>query len=249
MRHLIVGNWKMNKTATQAAFYLDALLSAELPDELDLALAPPFTALAMVSAMLRGTRVALGAQNMHWEPSGAYTGEIAADMLTDLGVKFVILGHSERREYFGETDAMVNKKIVTALSSGLTPIVCVGESLSERDAGRADERVTVQTRAALAGLGTDAVAKVVMAYEPIWAIGTGHSCDADEADATMATIRRSVRGLGHARILYGGSVKTENIADFASKPNVNGGLVGGASLDAEAFAALARAAHEGTQRG
>jgi triosephosphate isomerase len=185
----------------------------------------------------------LVAQNMHWEAGGAFTGEIAAPMLVELGVRSVILGHSERRHLFGETDEAVNKKVHAALAHGLTPIVCVGETLQERDGGHADHRVASQTRAALDGVSTADLAKVVLAYEPVWAIGTGRNCDVAQADATMSAIRASVAGLQDVRILYGGSVKTDNVAAYAQSPNINGGLVGGASLDPVAFAALIRAAH------
>jgi len=244
MRRLIVGNWKMHKTVAQTAAFVDAFLEEllTLPDGIDLAIAPPFTALAIAGERLRGSGVGLAAQNMHWEPSGAFTGEIAAAMLTELGVTAVILGHSERRHLFGESDDAVNKKVRAALASGLTPIVCVGETLEVRDAGDADSRVAAQTRAALDGVSTADLANVVLAYEPVWAIGTGRNCGVDQADATMGAIRSSVAGLEAVRILYGGSVKVENVASYAHASNVNGALVGGASLDPAGFAALIRAA-------
>jgi triosephosphate isomerase len=245
MRRLVVGNWKMNKTAAQTAAFIDAFLCEVplLPQSIDIAIAPPFTALARAGEMLRGTRVGLTAQNMHWESSGAFTGEIAADMLVELGVSSVILGHSERRQLFGETDEAVNKKVRAALAHDLTPIVCVGETLAERDADQAQQRVAAQTRAALDGVSTDELAKIVLAYEPVWAIGTGRNCEVAQADATMAAIRQSVAGLDEVRILYGGSMKVDNVASYAHARNVGGGLVGGASLDPVAFAALIRAAN------
>jgi triosephosphate isomerase len=246
MRRLVVANWKMNMTGTQALAFLDDFLTQDLPDGIDVAIAPPFTAVPQVGWRLRGSAIALAAQNMYWEQSGAFTGEISAPMLLDAGCTYVILGHSERRQYFGETDEDVNRKAKAALANGLTPIVCVGETGKERDAGEALSRVIEQTRAALDGLGRDGAAKVVMAYEPLWAIGTGKNCDADDADATMGTIRACVDGLHNVRILYGGSVKPENVAAYAGKPNIDGGLVGGASLDPAAFSALVRAAHQGT---
>ena len=247
MRHLIVGNWKMFKTTARTVAFIEAFLVEAniLPDAIDVALAPPFTALGTASQALRGSRIALAAQNMHWEPSGAFTGEIAACMLVEFGVKYVILGHSERRHLFGETDEEVNKKVHAALANGLTPIVCVGETLQECDAGTADARVAAQTKAALAGVSGDDVPKIVMAYEPVWAIGTGRNCEVERADATMGAIRASADGLHGARILYGGSVKPENVAAYVHAPNINGSLVGGASLDPHAFAALIRAALRG----
>jgi 2,3-bisphosphoglycerate-independent phosphoglycerate mutase len=245
MRRLICGNWKMHKTVEETVAYIAALREREHEffEAFDVAIAPPFTALAAASAALEGSRVALAAQNVHWERSGAFTGEISTPMLVELGVRYVIVGHSERRQYFGETDETVNKRTRAALDAGLTPIVCVGESLSERESGDAKQRVVEQTRAALEGLSDAEVARVVMAYEPIWAIGTGRNCDADDADETMSAIRGSVPGLRDANILYGGSVKTENIGAYAAKLNINGGLVGGASLDPEGFVALILAAH------
>jgi triosephosphate isomerase len=247
VRRLIAGNWKMFKTADEAAAFIASFLPLlpKIPETYDIAICPPFTALDAVSRGLRGqTRVALGAQNMHWEQSGAFTGEISAPMLTDLAVHYVILGHSERRQYFGETDEMVRLKVVAALTHGLTPIVAVGETLAERDAGKAHQRVVSQTRAALEGLAPDALAHVVLAYEPIWAIGTGRNCEANDADEAMHAIRTSMRGLDRVPILYGGSVKPENIPAYAKQPNINGALVGGASLDPDGFANLIRAACE-----
>jgi len=246
MNRLVVANWKMNMTGTQAFAFLDDFLAQPLPDGIDVAIAPPFTAIAQVGYRLRGSGIALAGQDMYWEQSGAFTGEISPPMLTDAGCTYVILGHSERRQYFGETDEGVNRKVRAALANGLTPIVCVGETGAERDAGEALARVIAQTRAALDGLGRDGASKVVMAYEPLWAIGTGKNCDADDADATMGAIRASVDGLQNVRILYGGSVKVENVAAYARKPNINGGLVGGASLDPAAFTALIRAVTQGT---
>ncbi len=237
----------MNMTGTQANAFLDDFLKEALSDEVDVAIAPPFTALAQVNLRLQGSAIALAGQNMYWEQSGAFTGEISAPMLADAGCTYVILGHSERRERFGETDAGVNRKARAALANGLTPIVCVGETGDERDAGEALARVVSQARAALDGLGRDGAAKVVMAYEPVWAIGTGKNCDADDADEVMGAIRASVDGLQNVRIIYGGSMKAENVASYACKTNIDGGLVGGASLDPIAFATLVRAAHQGTQ--
>jgi triosephosphate isomerase len=247
VRHLIVGNWKMHHTIAQTDAFIDALiaLADTIPRSIDVGIAPPFTSLPRAAERLRNKHVLLCAQNVHWAAQGAFTGEISAPMLAELGVEYVIVGHSERREYFGETDATVHKRVAGALRGGLKPIVCVGESLAERKAGRADERVTLQTRAALEGLSNEEIARVTIAYEPVWAIGTGENCQPDAADATMTVIRKSVRGLANARILYGGSAKPENIAHYTSRPNINGALVGGASLDASTFATLIRNAAEG----
>jgi triosephosphate isomerase (TIM) len=240
IRPIFAGNWKMHKTAAEAVAFVDAFLPlmATLPPEVEIVVAPPFTAIAAVSPRLLGTRVRLGAQTMHWELEGPFTGEVSAPMLLEFGVTYVVLGHSERRAYCDETDATVNLKVKTALAQGLTPIVAVGESERQRAAGETDDRVVAQTRAAFDGIPMDALARVALAYEPIWAIGTGKNCDPDEADRVMATIRRCIGGLASTPILYGGSMKPENVASYMAKPNVNGGLVGGASLDPAGFARL-----------
>jgi triosephosphate isomerase (TIM) len=230
----------MNKTAAETEAFLDRFLprAAKAPPTVEIVLAPPFTSIPAASPRLQGTRVRLGAQTMHWELQGAFTGEISATMLLEFGVSHVILGHSERRALCGETDHTVNLKVHTALEQGLTPIVAVGETLDERKAGKTDDRVVAQTRAGLANVGRDALAKVVIAYEPIWAIGTGENCDPVEANRVMATIRSSLDGLDATPILYGGSMTTANVASYATQPNIDGGLVGGASLDPDGFAAL-----------
>ncbi len=251
MRTIVAGNWKMNETATQArelaASFVPLVreMLAGRDTGVDVVVAPPFTALAAVGPALGpdGT-VALGAQDMHWDLSGAFTGEISAPMLLDLGVTYVILGHSERRQYFGETDEAVNRKVKTAVAQGLHPIVAVGETLGEREAGRTSQRVVAQTRAALDGLSGGDVARLVLAYEPIWAIGTGKNCNAAEADGVMASIRGCHDALRNVPILYGGSVKPDNFASYLARPNVDGGLIGGASLDANAFVELVRLAVE-----
>jgi triosephosphate isomerase (TIM) len=237
---IIAGNWKMHKTVSQTAAFLDAFLPGvtSLPQAVQIAIAPPFTSIPLAAERLRGTRVRLGAQTMHWELQGAFTGEISAPMLRELGVTYVILGHSERRTYFNETDHTVNLKVKTALAQGITPIVAVGETAEERAAGLTEERVTSQTRAAFRDVPHESLATVVVAYEPIWAIGTGQNCDPLEADRVMATIRSCTPGLDATPILYGGSMKPENAAEYMHQPNVNGGLVGGASLDPESFATL-----------
>jgi triosephosphate isomerase (TIM) len=237
---IIAGNWKMHKTVTQTVAFFDAFLPRveSLPQSVEIAIAPPFTSIPIASEMLAGSRVRLGAQTMHWELQGAFTGEISAPMLRELGVSYVILGHSERRAYCDETDRTVNLKVKTALAQGLTPIVAVGETGEEREAGKTDERVTTQTRAAFQDVPEESLHTVVIAYEPIWAIGTGKNCDPSEADRVMATIRSCLDGLQETPILYGGSMKPENVAEYLQQPNINGGLVGGASLDPDSFAAM-----------
>jgi triosephosphate isomerase (TIM) len=234
----------MNKTAEQTAGYIDDFLAQlpSLPPEVEIVLAPPFTSIARASSKLQGSRVRLGAQTMHWELHGAFTGEISAPMLREFGVTHVILGHSERRAYCDETDHSVNLKVHTALEQSIVPIVAVGETLEERRSGATDDRVVTQTRAAFEGIGAHALRGVVIAYEPIWAIGTGENCDPVEANRVMATIRACLAGLEETPILYGGSMNTENVASYAAQANVNGGLVGGASLDPDGFARLIRSA-------
>ncbi|HEY1883185.1 MAG TPA: triose-phosphate isomerase [Candidatus Cybelea sp.] len=237
---ILAGNWKMHKTAAETAAFFDAFLPrvAGVPAKIEIVVAPPFTSLPLASSRLAGTRVRLGAQTMHWELQGAFTGEISAPMLLEFGVSYVILGHSERRAYCGENDRTVNLKVRTALGQGLTPIVAVGETSQEHDAGEADERVISQTRDAFAGIPAEDLAKVVVAYEPIWAIGTGKNCDPREANRVMGTIRRCVAELGGVPILYGGSMNAANVASYMAQPQINGGLIGGASLDPEGFASL-----------
>ena len=230
----------MHKTAAQSEAFFDAFLpnAGELPANVEIVIAPPFTSIPTASARLAGTRVRLGAQTMHWELQGPFTGEVSAPMLREFGVTHVILGHSERRAYFNETDATVNRKVHTALQQGLIPIVAVGETAEERHAGKTDERVVAQTRAAFEGIARESLARVVIAYEPIWAIGTGDICQPDEANRVMSLIRSSLQGLNEIPILYGGSMNSENVAEYAVQPNIDGGLVGGASLDPDGFARL-----------
>ena len=216
---------------------------------------PPATALDVVGRALAGTAILLGAQTMHWEPRGAFTGEISAPMLVDVGCRFVIIGHSERRIYFGETDEAVGRKVPAAFAHRLTPIVCVGENLEQREAGKTDEVLTRQVEAAAARLGPADVAGLVIAYEPIWAIGTGRTATGQEANRVAGLIRRLLRARGgpaaadEVRILYGGSVKPDNIREFLRQPEIDGALVGGASLEAAAFAAIVRAADDGLDSG
>lgn len=244
-RRIVAGNWKMHKTAAQTRAFLQTFLplAARIPNRVEIVIAPPFTAIPAAHELLRDhRRVLLGAQNVHWELQGPFTGEISAPMLREFDVRYAIVGHSERRMYFNETDRTVNLKVKTLLKHGITPIVAVGETSEERAAGETDRRVVAQTTAALDGLDATDVPRVVLAYEPIWAIGTGANCEPVEADRVMHVIRCSMPGLGDVPILYGGSVKPDNAASYAVQPNINGGLIGGASLDPEGFAALIEAA-------
>jgi triosephosphate isomerase (TIM) len=246
---LIAGNWKMHLTR-EAAVRLARDVAAAVADVAgpQVVLCPPATALEAVGRAIEGTRVLLGAQTMHWEPQGAYTGEISAPMLVDLGCRAVILGHSERRLYFGERDEDVGRKARTALAHGLTPIVCVGEGLQDRERGDADGVIVRQLAAAIHPIPPDRLQDVVIAYEPVWAIGTGLTATGPEADRVAAVIRAQLAAAGGVpaaeavRVLYGGSVKPGNIGEFLDQPGIDGALVGGASLDAGAFAEIVRAA-------
>ncbi len=246
---LVSGNWKMHHTHLDAIAFVQKFafsLTVEDHRRTEVSLHPPFTALRSVQTVLDADRipVALGAQDVHWEDKGAYTGEISALMLAKLNVTYVIVGHSERRQHFGETDETVSKKVRAVLAAGMIPIVCVGEGEAERDAGATESLVVGQLRAALAGVAPEAVAKVVVAYEPIWAIGTGKAATPDDAQSVAAALRESVAvdhgtGSGNSiRIQYGGSVTADNLGEMLGLPDVDGALVGGASLDAEVFAGL-----------
>jgi triosephosphate isomerase len=244
---IIAGNWKMHKTGSEAVKTLQDLhaLTSDVKD-VEIVICPTFTALAAVSSAISTTGIKLGAQNMHFEEKGAFTGEISPGMLKDLNCDYVIIGHSERRQYFAETDEAVNKKTKAALKSGLVPIVCVGESLDERQNGITEKVVDAQTRAALSGLSPTEAAGIVIAYEPVWAIGTGRTASADDANAVCAFIRGVALDMfgkdssEKLRIQYGGSVKPDNISEFMQKPDIDGALVGGASLEAESFNKLVR---------
>jgi len=241
-RPLVVGNWKMHKTVHEARTFVHELRRQATPESVEVVVAPPFTSLFAVREEVAGSRIAIGAQTMHENDHGAHTGDISATMLTDLGVTYVILGHSERRESCGETDIGVNRKVRSAIQHGITPIVAVGETAQEHDAGAAVDRVTSQVRLAFEGVAEAEIARCVVAYEPIWAIGTGKSDTPDSANAVMGAIRGAVRGLQSARILYGGSMKPDNAAALLAETNIDGGLVGGASLSAGTFVAIIRAA-------
>ena len=242
----IAANWKMNKTIAEASEFIDALLPRIAATQHDVVVCPPFTALQEVVERRRGTAVRVAAQNMHFDESGAFTGEISAPMLVELDVEAVVLGHSERRQFFGETDEALAKKVPAALAAELEPILCVGESEEARDGGQTEEVLERQLQADLAAVSDEDIAKVVIAYEPIWAIGTGKVATAEQAQEACAFIRDVLRARGAAaddvRILYGGSVKPGNAAELLALPDVDGALVGGAALDAEDFAAIVEAA-------
>ena len=239
---LIAGNWKMNTTLEEAKNLVKAILNEiDGTDGVETVLCPPFVSLAAIKELLKGTSVGLGAQNMYFEDKGAYTGEISPIMLTNL-CSFVILGHSERRQYFFETNEIVNKKVKKAFEFGLQPIICVGESLADNEAGKTEQIISRQVRAGLAGVGS--TSQLVIAYEPIWAIGTGKAATGKQANATISLIRGILADLWNreiaeaARILYGGSVTGSNIAEFIAEPDIDGALVGGASLKASDFVSI-----------
>ena len=241
-RPLIAGNWKMHKTVAQTRAFIAELLAAALPEEIDVVIAPPFTALEAAHDALGESPVFLGAQTMHEGAQGPFTGEISPVMLIELGVTYVILGHSERRLQFGESDASINNKVRSAIAHGITPVVAVGETEAEHAAGVARVRVVSQTVAAFAGVTAADAGRCVVAYEPIWAIGTGLVDSPEGANAVIGEIRACVAGLENARLLYGGSMKGENAAALMAQPNVDGGLVGGASLTVPGFLAIVEAA-------
>ena len=240
----MAGNWKMHKTAGESVALARELSMKLLGSRQKIMIAPAFTALAPVAEVLKGSKIILGAQNMGPEEQGAHTGEVSVLMLKDLGVGAVILGHSERRHSYGEGDALINKKLLLALKHGLEPILCVGETLDEREAGRLEAVVGTQVREGLKGVDAAAIAKVVIAYEPVWAIGTGKTATPKDADTVHAYIRGLIAaqyGAPAAKALciqYGGSVKPENSAELMAMPNIDGALVGGASLKAESFVPL-----------
>jgi triosephosphate isomerase len=243
---IIAGNWKMYKTLAEARDLVRELkqLLADV-DSVEIVVGPPFTVLGAVVAELRGSNISVAAQNMYWEESGAFTGEISPPMIKDIGCTFVIIGHSERRQFFYETDATVNKKVKAALKVGLTPIVCVGETLEEREFGTTTKIVEQQIREGLEGLSSQEMEKIVIAYEPVWAIGTGKTATPEQAEEVHQLIRsliaQNAGAAAHAiRILYGGSVKPDNIDDLMAQPDIDGALVGGASLKADSFVRIVR---------
>jgi triosephosphate isomerase len=244
-RPIVVGNWKMN-TTVQEAVGLVSELKPQVADvsDVEIGVAPPFTALSAVYREISGTNILLCGQNLFYEREGAYTGEISPVMLRDVGCRFVILGHSERRQFFGETDASVNRKIAASLKEGLFPIVCVGESLTDRESGKAFSVVGNQIKGCVDGFSSDQVQSIVVAYEPIWAIGTGKTATTQQAAEMHRHIREKLGAMfggsttGRIRIQYGGSVKPENIVDLMEQPDVDGALVGGASLKSESFSQI-----------
>ncbi|MDD5596599.1 MAG: triose-phosphate isomerase [Victivallaceae bacterium] len=241
---IIAGNWKMNKTMAEAKALVKELkgLVADVK-AVEIVVCPPFTALNAVVEAAAGSNIKVGAQNVHWAGSGAFTGEISAAMLKEAGVEYVIIGHSERRQYFGETDATVNQRLKAALAAGLKPIVCIGETLEEREQGMTEKVLLTQLEGGLAGLSSDQVAGVVIAYEPVWAIGTGKTATPEMAEETHRYIRCTLKSLfdevaEDVVIQYGGSMKAANSGQLVAQKNIDGGLIGGASLEAESFAAL-----------
>lgn len=237
MRKIVIaGNWKMFKTQAESEEFLQGFLPhlQETPEEREVLLCPPFTDLSALSRNLHGSRVQLGAQNVHWAEFGAYTGEISGPMLTEIGVRYVIVGHSERRQYFGETDATVNLRLKAAQKFGLTPILCVGETKQQRDAGETESLIISQLDEGLINVDQE---NLVIAYEPIWAIGTGDTCETNEANRVIGLIRNQLKN-PNVPIQYGGSVKPNNIDEIMAQSEIDGVLVGGASLEPESFARI-----------
>ena len=249
---IIAGNWKMNKTASETKKFAEEL-KAIMPRTkwCEVVVCVPYVNILAALKAFKDMRVSVGAENLFYEPSGAYTGEVSAKMLKDLGVKYVIIGHSERRQHFGETDITVNKKVHAALDAGLHPIICVGESLEQREMGVTMDLIALQVKSALAGVPTEKMRKCVIAYEPIWAIGTGKTATAEQAGEVCSVIRTIIRSLYDARtarsvtIQYGGSMNPNNAADLLAQGDVDGGLIGGASLDASQFMKIIDAANLG----
>ena len=247
-KKIIAGNWKMNKTASEAESFIKELAPLVKGAKCTVIACVPFTDLYAAVKAAKRTNIKIGAENLHYEKSGAFTGEISADMLVDLGVSYVIIGHSERRQYFGETDQTVNLKIKAALAAGLKPIVCVGELLSEREDNITNEVLWRQTKIAFKDVSAEDAKKIIIAYEPVWAIGTGKTATSEQADEACGSIRSCIASLyGKAvsnkiAIQYGGSMNAKNAAELLAKPNVDGGLIGGASLKSADFATIVSAA-------
>ena len=239
---IIAGNWKMNKNRKDAEQLIKELVPLVKDAKCDVVICVPFTDLDTAVKATKNTNIKVGAQNVHWAESGAFTGEISADMLKEIGVEYVIIGHSERRQYFGETDESVNKRTLKALEAGLKPIICVGETLAEREKGKTNEVVTRQTKAAFKDIPKEELKNIVIAYEPVWAIGTGKTATADDANSTIKVIRDTMAELyckncaeETVRIQYGGSMNPKNASELMAMPEIDGGLIGGASLKAEDF--------------
>ena len=243
-KKVIAGNWKMNKLPNEAIDFIDRLTPLVKDTKNEVVVCVPYTDLFYALLTAQGTNIKIGAQNMHFEEKGAYTGEISAQMLKSIGVEYVIIGHSERRQYFNETDETVNKKVKTAFKHELKPIVCVGETLEQREAGKAEEIITSQTEKALEGLTDEQVQNTIIAYEPIWAIGTGKTATSEDANNAIKAIRDKIcqiygQNVGKSIIIqYGGSVKSANCKELFTTSDIDGGLVGGASLDPEEFAKI-----------
>lgn len=241
-RPIIAGNWKMNNTKEGTKALISEIRPLVKDAKCEVVVCVPFTDIETARKALRGSNIKLGAQNVHWAQKGAFTGEISAEMLKELKVEYVIIGHSERRQYFGETDETVNKRIKAALEYSLKPIVCVGETLEEREAGKTSEVVIRQINGAFKGIDKVSLKRIVVAYEPVWAIGTGKTATAQDANDTIAIIRKAVRKLygktvsRALRIQYGGSMNAKNASELMAMPEIDGGLIGGASLKAEDFA-------------
>ncbi|MBQ7114290.1 MAG: triose-phosphate isomerase [Clostridia bacterium] len=243
---IIAGNWKMNMTPAEAKELISALIPLVQDAQADVVICPPYLVLPTAAELVKGTNIALGAQNIHWAEKGAFTGEISAKMLKEVGVSYAIIGHSERRQYFGETDETVNMRTKAAIAAGITPIICVGESLEERETGKTEAIVSAQAEKALAGIEVEDVKALVIAYEPIWAIGTGKTATKEQANETIACIRETVKKLygkenaEAVRIQYGGSMNPKNAAELMAMPEIDGGLIGGASLKAEDFSKVVK---------
>ena len=247
-KYVIAGNWKMNKLPSETYDYVKEVVEATKGSECEVVCCTPYVCLAPAVEAAKGTHVSIGAENLHFEDNGAFTGEISADMLVDLGVKYVIIGHSERREYNNETDETVNLKTIKALSKGLVPIVCCGESLEQREAGITMDLITIQIKKAFANIAAADAKKVIVAYEPIWAIGTGKTATDDQAQEVCGEIRKVLAGLydeetaKEVTIQYGGSMNAANCAGLLAKADIDGGLIGGASLKSADFAVITKAA-------
>ena len=244
---VIAGNWKMNKTPAEAKELISAIAPLVKDADCDVVACTPFVDLASAQEAAAGTNIQIGAENCHWEKSGAYTGEISAEMLTSMGVNIVIIGHSERRQYFGETDVTVQKRVRAALDAGLTVILCVGETLEQREQGITSELVAMQTKIALGGVSEEELKRIIIAYEPVWAIGTGKTATAEQANEVCHTIRECIASVysqaaaDGITIQYGGSMNAGNAAELLAQPDVDGGLIGGASLKPQDFATIVAA--------
>ena len=247
-RPIIAGNWKMNMTPSEAKALVEELKPLVKDAKCEVVVCPPYVDLSAVSELIKDSNIRLGAQNIHWAEKGAFTGEVSANMLKELGVEYAIIGHSERRQYFGETDVTVNLRTLAALKQGLKAIVCVGEMLEQREQGITAELVAMQTKIALNGVTAEQLKNIVIAYEPVWAIGTGKTATADQAEEVCALIRKTVADLYGAEaaealtVQYGGSMNAKNADELLSKENVDGGLIGGASLKAQDFSVIVKAA-------